>query len=99
MFATPPTAPAPRNFVLNFNTMWRGINSDGSMDVTSMPQKNAGVLWAFYQQYGMHKTFQYPHPWFGVVNVRFNKPLEIPKGKPDGYGWSEAFSVEFMEQP
>lgn len=98
-FATPPSAPVPRIFVLSFETMWRGIKSDGSRDVTTIPQKNAGTLWDFYAYFGMHKTFQYPHPWFGTVNVRFNKPLELPKGKAGGNGWTESFSVEFMEQP
>lgn len=98
-FATPPTAPVPRTFVLSFETMWRGLNDDGTRDVTTVSDRNAGALWDFYQTFGMHKTFQYPHPWFGTIDVRFNKPLELPKGLKGGNGWTEGFTVEFMEQP
>jgi hypothetical protein len=99
MFATPPTAPTPRVFVLSFETMWRGLKADGTMDTTTLAQTNAGALWAFYQTYQLHKTFQYQHPWFGAVNVRFNKPLELPKGRKGADGWTEAFSIELIEQP
>lgn len=98
-FATPPSAPVPRIFTLAFETMWRGLNADGTIDTTTRAQMNAGALYNFYQTYMLHKTFQYPHPWFGMVNVRFNQPLVIPKGRIGGDGWCEAFTIELMEQP
>jgi hypothetical protein len=98
-FATPPTAPDQRIFVLSFNSMWRGLGADGTKDIVSNPQNNLGLLLDFYENYKLHKTFQYPHPWLGTLNVRFNKPLSTPKGIAGGDGWTEGFDIEFKEQP
>ena len=96
-FATPPTAPDQRIFTLTFQTMWRGLNGNGTVDVTSQPGNNMGALRDYYEDHKLYKTFQYQHPWLGLLNVRFNQPLQMPKGKPDGRGWSEGFTVEFIE--
>jgi hypothetical protein len=98
-FSTPPTAPDQRIFVLSWETMWRGLTSTGAVDYTSNVKNNLGALMQFYETYRLHKTFQYPHPWLGTLNVRFSKPLEMPKGIKGGDGWSEGFSVEFVEMP
>ncbi|HIH2746985.1 TPA: hypothetical protein ACYLN4_002722 [Burkholderia lata] len=99
VFATPPTAPEQRTFVLSFETMWRGINADGTVDIATNPLNNMGLLKQFYETYRLYKTFQYKHPWLGTLNVRFSKPLEMPKGKKGADGWSESFSIEFVEMP
>lgn len=98
-FSTPPTAPDQRTFTLTFETMWRGLTSAGAMDSTTNYINNAGALLQFYENYKLHKTFQYKHPWLGLLNVRFSKPLELPKGMKGGDGWTEGFSVEFIEMP
>lgn len=99
VFATPPTAPDQRIFTLDFNSIWRGINSDGTPDTTTFYDNNAARLLQFYETYKLHKTFQYQHNWLGLLNVRFKSPLDMPKAIPGGDGWTESFSVTFIEIP
>lgn len=98
-FATPPVAPDQRIFTLSFESMWRGLTSTGAMDVTTNVKNNLGALLQFYETYKLHKTFQYPHPWLGVLNVRFSTPLVTPKGIKGGDGWTESFDIELVEMP
>jgi hypothetical protein len=98
-FATPPTSPDQRVFTLSFQSTWRGIKADGTMDADTFYDNNAARLLQFYEAHKLHKTFQYKHNWLGMLNVRFNKPLELPNPIKGGDGWTEDFSVEFIEMP
>lgn len=51
----------------------------------------------FYLKHGMHSEFIYPHPIYGELVVRFNKPLAVPKSRANSKGAVESFSLEFIE--
>lgn len=94
-----PTSPDARVFTLSFETMAWHFNQAGSVDATVEPQTNLLNLSNFYEAHKLYKKFTYDHPVFGVLTVKFNKPLEIPKGIKKGNGWSESFTVELLEVP
>lgn len=98
-FDAPPSAPDQRIFTLYFESMVRMLDDEGKIDIVTMADRNAGALLKFYEDHRMYKPFYYPHPWLGQVVVKFNTPLELPKGLKGGGGWTEAFSVELIEQP
>jgi len=98
-FDSPPSGPDQRTFTLNFESMVRLLGEDGKMDTTTMQEVNAGALLMFYENHRLYKPFTYPHPWLGDIIVKFNAPLELPKGIKNGGGWTEPFSIELIEQP
>lgn len=98
-YAEGPTSPDQRTVTLSFTTMKYFLNSGGAVDATIQPELNMLALENFYNEHKMWKTFVYPHPVYGNMNVRFKRPLKVPPGVPGGGGAVSSFSVELIEQP
>jgi len=98
-FVARPEAPDQRIFELQFEYMKWYVNSDGTLDTTTNAKWNAGALDAFYQTHRLYEIFQYPHEFDGELNVRFNKPLELPASMFNAQGGIPPFKVELIEQP
>lgn len=98
-YAEGATSPDQRIFTLNFNTLRYFTNPDGSVNASINPPLNMKALEDFYNSHQRWKTFSYNHPVHGLLNVRFNAPLEVPKGVIDGGGWLESITVTLKEQP
>lgn len=81
------------------NGYWVASSSDSALNLTRDPQINIAALDDFYSRHKLYKRFWYDHPMFGMMQVRFNKPLMIPKGYADGDGTLEPFELEFLEAP
>lgn len=92
-FTAGPTAPDQRTFILKLS----GMQYFGNL--TSQVNRNMEVLEAFYNTHKLHVTFDLPHPIYGTVKVKFNRPLEIPEGIQGGNGVLDPFTVELIEQP
>ena len=90
-FTAEPTAPDTRTFSLTFPAMIYYLND------TTNPTLNLFRLEKFYQRHRLHKKFLFPHPVYGTLEVRFNKPLEIPDGTPGGAGVVEKIQIELIE--
>lgn len=99
MYTPRPDGPDARLFTLNFKTMCFYENADGTIDKTTNPQMNAGVLEDFYNAHQLWSPFTYNHPTLGPITVKFNKPLELPAGMEGGNGWLSGFTIELLEQP
>lgn len=97
VFTAPPSAPDQRIFRLFFPALKYYTDSGGAVDATIEPQLNLQALINFYEEHHLWKPFTYPHPVFGNVEVRFNKPLQVPQGKAGGGGVVEGISLEFIE--
>jgi hypothetical protein len=97
-FAAKAPHPGQRIFVLSFVGM-RYVVTGGVLDKVTDPTKNMGKLQDFYEAHMLYEPFIYPHPVLGNVTVRFNRPLQIPKGMSGGFGVVEDFELEFIEQP
>lgn len=78
-FAAKPNGPDEVTTHLNFPTMFVYQNPDGSPNFTVDAQLNIFALETFYMDVRMFKPFQYRHHRFGLIQVRFNKPLIMPK--------------------
>ena len=98
-YAEGPTAPDQRVITLSFPMLKYYVNSSGVVDATIKPTLNMLALENFYNTHKMWKTFVYPHPVHGNMNVRFRKPLQIPNGILGGDGAVGSFSIELIEQP
>lgn len=99
VFASEPVAPDHRTFTLIFPKGYKYfLNGDGTLDITTNADKNNfGAIEIFYQEHKLHLPFTYPHPIWGPLKVRFNKPLETPDGVPNGDGAVENFELEIIE--
>lgn len=99
-FAAKPDAPDQRVFKLTFSGFKYYIDENGQVEAeTNEFVNNLYSLELFYQSVRLYEKFVYPHPVYGNVVVRFNKPLLVPKGVHGGNGVVEDFTIEFVEQP
>lgn len=98
-FASEPNAPDQIIYTLTFPGMWFFKNTNGTVNLTTEPKRNMGLLRQFYQNHRLHKYFLWPHPIDGNVRVRFKNPLVTPKGVPDGRGLVEPFEIKLRLQP
>lgn len=80
-------------------TTWALSTTSVNLNIMKQPEINAGRLDSFYNTHKLHKKFIFPHPIYGNMAVRFNKPLVLPKGIKDGGGALEAFELELIEIP
>lgn len=99
IFSAAPSAPDQRSFKLYFKTMKVYETSGGAIDYVTDQAMNFMRLVQFYQTHKTYKSFLYPHPLHGTVEVKFKSPLVEPKGVEGGFGHTEAFDVEFIEIP
>jgi hypothetical protein len=100
-FASAPKGPDQIVFVLSFPMMQFYETTKGSkvLDLTKNVTRNMGALIAFYERNRGYNKFIYPHPWRGNVIVRFDKPLQVPKGIAGANGITEAFEIRLKLQP
>lgn len=97
VFSAPPNGPDLRRFTLKFETMFYYLYSNGTIDAMKNPQYNMAVLEAFYNHHKLHKSFLYPHPVYGNIEVKFMSPLKIPEGIKGGNGALTDFEIELIE--
>jgi len=99
-FASKPRAPTQVILHLYFEGMrWFLTEETGVPEITSYPTFNMKKLIEFYETHGCYEVFTYPHPWRGTINVRFHKPLQVPKALKYGRGLTEPFEVWLITQP
>lgn len=98
-YSAPPPAPDQRIFRLKFAAMKYFVASNGTIDKTTHPEFNVALLDDFYNTHKTHASFTYPHPVYGNLSCRFNKPLRIPAGIPQGGGAVPGIEVELIETP
>lgn len=97
LFTAPPNGPDLRTITLRFPTMFYYLTSGGAIDIVKNPQYNMAVLEAFYNRHKLHKSFLYPHPVYGNMEVKFGRPLRIPEGMDGGSGAVEEFTIDLIE--
>ncbi len=99
-FSSAPTSPDQRIITLHFQEMRNYVDkTTGVVDVLTNPKSNFYRLELFYQRHRLWKSFNYRHPQYGMLVVRFSKPLKTPKKQEGFNGILEGFTVELMEQP
>ncbi|KGM36127.1 hypothetical protein [Inquilinus limosus] len=99
-FVSKPSAPDQRLFILTFQLVKYYVNGAGQADASIVGEAtNAAALDGFYARHRLYEKFIYPHPVYGNVVVRFQKPLEIPDGIEGGDGAIENLEVQLLEHP
>lgn len=88
-----------RIFKLSFQGMKFFVDAAGQIDENFEPQRNMKTLIDFYHSKKLYRAFTYEHPVYGVLSVRFNRPLPEPKPMIGGGGVVEEFVVELRELP
>lgn len=99
IFTAAPSAPDQRVFKLSFPAMKWFVDADGVVDATQNPQYNMKALIDFYHLHRLHESFQYNHPVYGTLVVKFNKPLVEPKGEIGENGVVRNVEIELIEIP
>lgn len=99
LYTAPPLAADQRIFNVKLQGMTYFVGSDDFLDYTVQLGRNMAVLEQFYLDHKLYLTFQFNHPVYGVVNCKFNQPLQIPEGIPGGSGMLPTFEVELVEIP
>ena len=89
-YAVKPLLPLQRTFILKFPTLVWG-SSDTSQDMQTLVN--------FYELHELWDRFNYNHPQYGMLIVRFAKSLEIPESIPGGSGATQPFEIHLIEQP
>lgn len=97
VFSAPPNGPDLRKIILSFPTMRYYMGPGNVLDITSNPKINMGKLEKFYNDHKLHKSFIYPHPVYGNLEVKFFSPLKIPEGITNGHGAVGDFEIELLE--
>lgn len=99
-YAAEPSSVDQRLFKLSFETMFYYTGANGvTLSALKFPEINMLVLENFYRFHRMWRSFTYPHPIYGNLVARFNKPLMVPAGVKGGQGSLQAFGLELIEQP
>jgi len=98
-FDAGPTAPDQRVFTLTLAGMIYFLDSSDDLEIYEQPWRNMAVLEAFYNEHKRYKSFDFDHPVYGTLKCKFNRPLEIPEGIPNGGGVLDEFTVELIEVP
>jgi hypothetical protein len=98
-FAAGPTAPDQRIFTLTLPGMQYFVDQNGDIDLITEGNRNMAVLESFYNTHKLHLVFDFNHPVHGLIQCRFNRPLEVPEGIPGGNGVLEDVTVELIEIP
>ncbi len=96
-YSTEPTTPIARSLVLSFATMKFFENPESL--VNPELQISASHLEDFYIEHELHKPFIYPHPRWGNLITKFEKPLDLPEGITNGDGALKPFQIFLKESP
>lgn len=92
-------APDQRIFILTLPGMQYFTDHNGVIDPYTTPERNMAVLEDFYNTHRLALKFNFDHPVHGTVVCRFNQPLEVPEGIPEGNGVLNPLQVELIEIP
>lgn len=98
-FTSPSESPDQRSFTLRFAAMQFFLDSEGNIDENEEPEINMMTLIRFYQAHKLHKSFIYPHPIHGELEVKFNSPLNEVEGIPNGNGVTQPVEIQLIEIP
>lgn len=93
--------PPLKKFTLTFTGYQYYLKEVNGVEVVdkekNIDKNNMGALEDFYLRHLTYKNFEYNHPVYGKVIVRFSEPLVIPEGIPEGRGILNDFNVVLKE--
>lgn len=94
------TPKPPMPYRRRFKVILEGLRwyylDNGNIDYATNVGQNAGVLETFYEGHRKYKPFNFDHERLGVLELRFDAPLSIPKALPDSGGLLAALEVQMI---
>lgn len=88
-----PVLPYRRKFKVTLEGLRWYYLQDGTIDYSANPERNAGVLEYFYEDHRKWRPFNFLHERLGLLELRFESPLSIPKALPDSGGLVPALEI------
>ena len=88
-----PVLPYRRKFKVTLEGLRWHFNADGTIDYATNPEYNAGVLESFYKGHRKHKPFNYRHEWLGLLELRFDNPVSVPKAIANSGGLVDSLEI------
>lgn len=98
VFTSQPNAPDQRIFNLTFPAL-KYYSINGSLSSSLNEENNMLALIEFYQDHKLHKSFDFEHPLYGSLKVKFNKPLVEKPAQKGSNGVVIDQEVELIEVP
>lgn len=96
-FTSRPNVPYQKKFkVVLYGMRWYTNRLTDMFDTATHPTHNARKLELFYEKHGVWLPFVWKHPHLGLLNVRFNSPLQIPEGMPNSGGLIDKVEMTFI---
>lgn len=93
--------PPLKRFILTFKGYQYYLKEVNGVEVTdkekNIDKNNMAALEDFYLRHLTNKNFEYNHPVYGKVIVRFAEPLQIPEGIEKGRGVLGDFNIILKE--
>lgn len=78
-FAADPVIPVYRTIRLMMYGLEWFLDASGAIDNATEAHRNAQALAEFYEEHRLNRTFKYDLDGEGLINVRFNDPLKLPR--------------------
>lgn len=91
-----PVLPYRRKFKVTLEGLRWYFNDNGTIDLATNPQQNAGRLEEFYSTHRKHKPFNFQHEWLGLLELRFEVPVNVPKAIPNSQGLIEQLEIQMI---
>lgn len=88
-----PVLPYRRRFKLILEGLRWYTTEHGFLDLVHDREHNAGALENFYAYHRKHIPFEYEHEWLGVLLLRFDGPVNIPRAIPNSGGLVEPLEI------
>lgn len=99
-FTAAPSAPDQRLFTIKFAALKYFLAEGGGIDTDVYADTlNLGTLEAFYNRHRLWKSFDFNHPIYGLVVVKFKDPLKVPEGVAGGGGAVKGLEIKLVEMP
>lgn len=96
-FTSRPKVPYQKSFTVKLQGMYWYLSHGGPYDEITNPRYNARRLELFYEEHGLWKPFNFPHPHLGVLECRFEKAVEVPESMAASGGLIDAFEINLVE--
>lgn len=91
-----PALPIRRRFKVTLEGLTWYFRDNHLLDTVTNSERNAGRLEEFYAVHRKHVKFLLAHEWMGLIEVRFENPVSVPKAIQNSGGLIEPFELTLI---
>lgn len=89
-----PVLPYRRRFKITLSGLRWYLSDFGGLDFFTDQEHNAGLLEQFYADHRKHKPFNFVHEYLGLLEMRFDSPVSVPKAIPNSGGLIDSLEIQ-----